>query len=75
MHADIRPMSLGYQLSYSGSLWLVMSPSRAEGFSAQLGSARDLFSFSSKSKIGPKRAENEPKFGFHFLKNHFTNKA
>ena len=29
---------------------------RAEGFSARLGSAHDLFHFSSKSKIGRKRA-------------------
>ena len=36
---------------------LVMSPSRAEGFSARLGLARDLFPFSSKSKIRRKRAE------------------
>ena len=34
-----------------------MSPSRAEGFSARLGSARDLFYFSSKLKIGQKGAE------------------
>ena len=36
---------------------VVMSPSRAEGFSARLGSARDLFYFSSKLKIGRKQAE------------------
>ena len=31
---------------------VVMSPSRAEGFPARLGSARDLFAFSSDSKNG-----------------------
>ena len=36
---------------------LALSPSRAEGFSAPLGLARDLFSFSSKSKIGQKQAK------------------
>ena len=33
---------------------VVMSPSRAEGFSARLGSARGLFSISSKKKFSSK---------------------
>ena len=44
---------------------LVMSPSRAEEFSAQLGSARDLFHLARKQKLAKnerKSAENEPKF-------------
>ena len=45
---------------------VVMSPSRAEGFSARLDSARDLFHFSSEVKIGQKRAENELKFDSQF---------
>ena len=38
---------------------LVMSPSRAEEFSARLGSARDLFHLARKQKL----AKNETKIG------------
>ena len=41
-----------------GGQIVVMSPSRAGGFSARLDSARDLFHFSSKLKIYQKKAKN-----------------
>ena len=52
--------SMSSYVSYSDESepsWLEPLRARAEGFSAWLGSACDLFSFGSKSKIGRKQAD------------------